>query len=407
MITELLSQKTWRSWTVSSLLSRFPLSMSLVAFALAAEHTGLEAGDGTVIAGATTLTAALLGPWAGRRFDGQELRRRLQRNCLLAAAAVVAFALLVNTKAPLWGLIAAAIVLGLPIAGMLAGFRALLFVAVERQHLRHAHFVESFMVEFSYGVGPVLVTVLILFADLNVVLGVMAASFIISAAALRKVPAMPPVLDLDPANVVRTREFWSLCALGFCIAAGVGLIEGSVALRMSSLGVETSHAGAYLLLLGIGSCIGGVAVSLRPLNPASPVRVISILLFVFALTIIPFVLVDHAVWFALILPFVSMPLVPLNGLAASLVEARLGAENRGVSFGFFITFMTAGGGLGVIAAGVVGNNVSSIAPPALAAGLFACIGLGCLVASVSGRGRQAGDPQVQVEVDSHKVSGGA
>lgn len=362
MLRELVHQNAWRRFTIASLLSRLPLSMALVAFVLGAERAGHKAGVGSILAGAMTLTTALVGPWAGRRFDRRELRRALQRSCLMATGALLVFDVLVSFHSPLWALIGAAVALGFTLAGMVAGFRALLFVAVEAYDLTHAHFVESFMVEFGYGVGPVLVTLLVLVGDIDLVLVSMALCFLLSAVVLQRIPPLPPTrINLNPIiGTIRATGFVWLCALGFALSTGFGMVEGSVAPRMASFGVQTSNAGVYLLLLGLGSCIGGIIVSIRPLTPAQPERAFGLLLLAFSLTLLPLALANSLLWFALVLPFASVPLVPLSGLASSLIEAGLGATNRGATFGVYLTFTAAGGDIGVIAAGLLGDLVSTL-----------------------------------------------
>lgn len=391
MVKELMVQQTWRRWTGSSLLSRLPMPMALVSFAVAGEDLGLEPGSGAVIAGATTLTTAALGPWAGRRFDRSEVRGRLQRNCVLAAVAVVLFMCLVEVRAPFVGLVLAAVLIGVPMAGMLAGFRALLLVAVEERRLRQAHFVESFMVELTYTTGPLLATVLILVGEVQVALAVMAACFLMAALALTKVPRMgPSVMDVVPASG-RAKEYWYLCALGFVLAMGTGLVEGSVAGRLASLGLEASATGLYLLLFGVGSCVGGVVVSIRPLAPIQPLRTIGLLFLIFTLTVLPFALIDSAVGIAMVLPIAALPLVPLAGLASSLVESGVGEHGRGAGFGYFVTFTLAGAGTGILGAGLAGRSISSTAPPIASVVIFGCAAAICLAVSVyrgGGQGRR-------------------
>jgi hypothetical protein len=319
------------------------------------------------------------------------MRRVLRRNCLIAALFMVVFTVLVWVEAPFPALLAAAVALGVTLAGMFAGFRALLYVVVTSASRRHAHFVESMMVEFGYGVGPVVVGGAYFVAGVEAALLAMAACFVAATLLLRRVPAMPPIPSAVSGRPRMSRSLVALSGLGLCASAGFGLVEGSVALRMGELGWPASASAAYLLLLSIGSCIGGLVVSMRPLQPARPLLAVAGLLLVFAVTVLPQALCDGPIWYALFLPIASLPLVPLTGLASSLLEAQLGAENRGAAFGLFLTGCTVGGGFGVAMAGVIAGLTRPDVASLAASALYAVVGCGALIAhSVIPRVRRHG-----------------
>jgi hypothetical protein len=93
-------------------------------------------------------------------MDRAELRGGLQRSCFLNGGLFTVFAVCVIFKVNVIVLYALCAALGYSISGIWGGFRALLVVAVGPDRLRRAHFVESFMVEASYGAGPLIVTIL-------------------------------------------------------------------------------------------------------------------------------------------------------------------------------------------------------------------------------------------------------
>ena len=73
--------------------------------------------------------------------------------------------------------------------------------------------------------------------------------------------------------------------------------------------------------------------------------------------------------------FASLMLVPLSGLAAAEIEARLGDHGRGRIFAIFIGAVQVGGGLGVAVNGVLQSYIEPSEVPLVSVGLFTVIAL--------------------------------
>ena len=379
-MSDLLGQAAWRRWTVASLSSRLPLSMSLLAFVLAGQQSLDSVAKGSILAGLIALVAGLLGPWAGRRLDRTEVRRALQRRLLAAGALMVVFAALVHFRAGFPALIVTVVLVGGCLAGMMAGFRSLLLVVVETASRRHSHFVESMMVEFGYAVGPLVVSGLYFVANLETVLCAMAAVFVVSAFLLRRVPEMFVEQVVRPERVHgESRATLLIAAMGFAVSVAFSMVEGCVALRMPSVGLVPSAAGPFLLLLGMSSCIGGLFVSFRPLSLKRRRVTASLLLIALALTLQPVAWASTPLWLGASLIFASLPLVPLNGLLWSVLETQASPTNRGSLFAVFGTASMVGGGVGVSLAGVVSSAVSPSTPALTASTIFAMLGAAVLL----------------------------
>src|SRR5215467_11253471 len=154
----LITQRTWQRWTLSSFLARLPITMSLLGLVLAGQAATGSLATGARLAGFTTFCAGLIGPLRGRLLDRGELRAGLQRSCFVYCLLLTLFAICVHFKVAVFVLYALCAAIAYSICVIWGGFRALLVAAVRPERLRRAHFVESLMVEVSYGAGPLLAT---------------------------------------------------------------------------------------------------------------------------------------------------------------------------------------------------------------------------------------------------------
>jgi hypothetical protein len=219
----LVTQRTWQRWTLSSFLARLPISMSLLGLVLAGQAATGSLATGTRLAGFTTLCAGLIGPLRGRLLDRGELRAGLQRSCLVHCGLLTPFAVCVHFKADVLVLYAPCAAIAYSVSGIWGGFRALLVAAVSPERLRRAHFVESLMVEVSYGAGPLLVTGLAVVGGAVTVLAGMGQS-----------PCSPDSASSAWSGFTRAR--WS--APIFCVAART---SGSSSPWPSPLGWGSGH----------------------------------------------------------------------------------------------------------------------------------------------------------------------
>lgn len=391
-LNELLAVRAWRRWTLASFLARLPISMGVLGLILAGEHATGSIATGAHLAGAMMFTAGLLGPWRGARMDRREMRRALQESSLVLAAAFAALAVAVAVKAPTVLLFVPAVGAGVGLAGMWGGFRALLLVVVTPDQLRQAHYVESLMVEVTYLLGPLAIGVIA--ALTNVVVGIAAmAAFALSAAV-----ALKGVALLEPRYVQREGAPWRNPAIAviygfaFCLGFGFGSIESNVAARMEPYGLDPDRAGVFLALLGLGSCIGGIVVSIRPLRSSDPARLAALLMFAFAAMVVPSALAGDAPMFAITLLFASVALVPLNGLGAAELEHRMRPGQRAEAFSWFIAATMMGGGIGSALSGTLAREIDPKIVPVVSACTFAACGVGLLVARAASARSKAAPP---------------
>jgi MFS family permease len=381
----LFTGRDWRRWTVASFLVRLPQPMSLLAFQLAGLEVTGSIGKGAVLVGITGF-CGVLGPWSGRRRDRGSMRRQLQVSCLVGAAALTGMAACVQWRAPYALLVVLAVVQGSAIAGMWPGFRALLVEVAPSDRLHHAHFVESFMVELSFGVGPLLVTGVVAVSDVSAALVVMAVAELAGGAVLFGVPdlqrrlaaAQPgqpgqpdqpgqPGQRLDPD---RKRAVLVISAFAFVLGLGFSMIETNVPARMGEFHLAASAAGIYMAVLAFGSCLGGLVVSLRPLPRRRPGLQAGVLFGLLGALSLPSALAGSSSVYLATLAVNSLALVPLNGVGTAALEQRVGRQSRGEAFGWYNAAMRLGGGTGATVNGLLLSVISPAGVPLIASVVF-------------------------------------
>jgi MFS family permease len=327
--------------------------MALLAFQLAGIYALGSIADGVKLAGIVSFTAGLMGPLRGNWLDRREMRRGLQISCIFAALLMVGFAVAVALRGSFWTLLVLALGMGFAVAGVWGGFRALLLGAVPSDLLRRAHFAASLMTEIGYGVGPLLVTAVVVVGGVVVVLATMSIVFIAAAIALNWVVPLAATRSRREKTQLPSRPIIFICAIGGLLSFGFGIVESSVPSRMAQYGLNANLGGLFLAVLAVGSVIGGAVVSIVPISSKRPPIIASALFGLFALLIIPSSLAPNGWTFGICLLFVSLMLVPLSGLGVAEIEMRVGAGGRGRIFALYLGAVQVGGGLGVVVSGVL------------------------------------------------------
>lgn len=305
------------------------------------------------------------------------MRRRLQGSCLAGAVALAGMGACVHWRGPYGLLVVLAVLQGSAIAGMWAGFRALLVQVAPHDKLRQAHFVESFMVEVSFAAGPLLVMGVVGLGGVASALICMAVAELAGGAILFGVP------DLRGVGAAGTRVgrlapgVWrsvgAISALAFVLGLGFSMVEANVPARMAPYGLPPSAAGTYMAALAGGSCLGGLLVSFRPLSRRRSVLQAAVLFGLLGVLSLPSALAGSASAYLATLPINSLALVPLNGLGSAEMERRLGQGSRAEAFGWFNAAMRLGGGTGATLNGLLLSILRPADVPLLASGVFLCM----------------------------------
>lgn len=348
--------------------------MALLGMMLAVEEATGSLGTGSQVVGVMTITAGLLGPAAGRWFDQHEIRSALQVRCTTLAVSLLVMAALVEVNAPTWAFYLLSFVCGISLAGVWGGFRALLVVVLEPTQRRHAHFVESLMIEVTYGTGPLLIGLIVGLFNAVAGLVTMAAFSFAATLSLLSIEKHHPVSMLRAHAPWRNGPFATIYVFGFFLGMAFGSIESNVAARMEGFGLESSSAGLFLALLATSSVIGGVWVSVRPMRSSDPMRTAAAMFVGFAVLVLPSVAAPNRWIFGATLLIASVFLVPLNGLGAAEVETRTSHGQRAEAFAYLMAATQMGSGLGVLLNGVLSERIAPRTVPLLASGLLLMLG---------------------------------
>jgi predicted MFS family arabinose efflux permease len=232
-------------------------------------------------------------------------------------------------------------------------------------------------------VGPLLVTGVV--AAFNIVAGLilMAMVFLGAALALMRVRELLPLVPGIGRTVALSRQIVCICALAVLMSMSLGLTEGNVPSRMGEYQLPAADAGLFLALLSVGSVVGGLIVSVRPIKSRRSARRASVLALVFAVSIVPSSLAQSGWLFGLLLPFVTLSFVPLSGLGAAEIESRLGTADRGRAFALYVGASQVGGGIGVTLNGVLLSVLPAARIPLVASGLLSVLAVSLRILSMN------------------------
>jgi MFS family permease len=372
-----LSDSVWRRYTAASFLTRFPQPMSLLGFQLVGMQLTGKLSYGAILVGLSGL-CGICGPLLGRWYDGGPTKQRLQLTAIVAACCLAGVALCGQLRAPFAILVPLVMVQGICLGGTWAGFRSLMNGVVPAARRTQAHYIESLMVEIGYAVGPLVVTAVALLWSTDGALWMMVASEAGGIFILRRLrfvqssevrPARRSSANGSSRSTV-VRSVWLMCAMACASSFGFAVVESNVPSSMQGFGLSPSSAGLFMALLGGGSCLGGVGVSIWSARRQSVLLRGAILFAIFGIVSLPAAFAGTAWMYGLALPINSLPLVPLSGLCASEIEHAVGSDGRGKAFGMLNAATRLGGGCGAMLNGVLLTIVSASRIPLVSSADF-------------------------------------
>lgn len=311
-----LLQLAGPSYVVVAFLGRLPQAMSqLGTLLLVADSTGSYAAGGAV-AGTLAVSGAAASPIGGALAD-----RLGQRPVVLAQSLLAALALLVLVALSIAGMpwqaqavAAAAAGVAMPLVGPLARVRwSPLTARGRRAGLLDAAFsYEGTADEASFVVGPALVGAVT--AVVNPVAAIVAAAVLL--AVFGSLFALHETADLVGRSTVdrATAGRLPLAVLAVLGAAQllIGVVFGSVQTGTTALATaagSAGHAGLLHALLGVGSVVAGIALTLAPRGFSHPARLV---VFAAALLVLaaPLVAVESLGGLALALTVLGFAVAP-------------------------------------------------------------------------------------------------
>lgn len=346
----LARQPLWRQWALASLLGRLPLTMSLLALALAGERVTGSYAVGAQIAAVATFASGLTASWRGRQLDSYGRRRGLQQAGAITAAVLLTEAAAVSLRAPVALLFALAVAQGVASAPLFGGFRSLLPSAVEAQDLPRANTLDAVGIEVAFVSGPAVAGIL------AVPIGPVGLLLVMAAVMLGASVLTGGLPDPPPSPVRPGPAPWRLPAARVVyLLAGVagmtfGLFESALPARAEELGSSVEAGGYLLAIMALGSGLAGLATSaMRP--AADPRRRALLLLSLFALALIPPVLAGNLWVLGGALLLVGGPIAPLNAVAAMVLHDAVPPEQHAQGFALLTASITIAAGLGTFLTG--------------------------------------------------------
>lgn len=330
---------------------------------------------GARMAAVVSIAGAVAAPIQGRRLDRRGvapgLRSALWSGAVVSAA--MAAAAYWQVGSPAIEVLAGA--WGVSLAVVPAGFRALLTQVVDDGDLNRASHIDAVGFEIALIGAPLVVAVA---ATLP------AATVFLVGAGLAAVAALcvPIPMGSPPPRTHPDRRFRIPAprVITAALALGVsgGLLEPSVFARVEEIGRSESLAALLLAVIGIGSALGGIWTSLR--TPRADPRSAGVLLAVHGAALLAAAFAGGPWWLAASLLVAGVPLAPLTGVGATLLDQRVALADRSAAFALAGSAMTLGAGIGQALAGV------AIAQNATTVGFLGSVGIVLVTAAVATKG---------------------
>lgn len=306
------------------LIGRLPLSMvGLGTLLVVEDYTGSYALGGAVAA-TGAVTTSLFGPMIGRAADAYGQRRVLLPVLAVFVVAGGVFLWTVREEQSRWIMFLAAGIAGAcipPVASMLRARWTYLLRGSSR--LPTALAFESVMDEFTFIVGPVLVT--FLSTTGHTTSGVVTA-FVLAAiggllfAAQRKTEPPPGGAHIRRGpSAIRTPGLRVLCVVGFAIGGILGDLQVGLVAFSEEAG-EYSMSGVLIAALAVGSMISGILWGTLQFRNSLPVRLVGVLT---ALTLLslPLVLISDVAPMIVAVGVFGFAISPSLITSFTLVEA--------------------------------------------------------------------------------------
>lgn len=376
----LLRRPGVRSFVLSGLVARLPLSMLQLGVVLLVRDEGHSYAEAGLLVAAYTVALAIAQPGLGRFVDRLGQRRVLIPLGLAFPATVVGFVLATLTGAPPIALLPLAVAMGATLPPIEPCVRAAWPALAPTPELRSlAYAIEATLRELVFIGGPLIVA-------LVATLGSAAAAVVVTAGI-----GLAGTLWFTATGAVRAwraavhpgrrSRLGALAAPGvrtvMAASAAMGIAFGTIAVAMPAFGEDhgsRSAGGLAMATFALGSLLGGlIAGALPPARRPGLRYVVALALFAAGLTplllawSIPTVLVATLV--------AGLAIAPTFAAAYGLVDDLAPPSTVTEAFAWMGTALTGGYGLGTAVAGLAidGGGVALALGVALAGAALAAL----------------------------------
>ena len=390
----------WR-FSLAGWFARLVRSTAVISTILLVAANGQSYAIGGAASGAIVVGTALAGPFWSRASDriGQSRVLPVAIGALAVAAALLLLA--IGFRMPPWTWVAASFLIGASSidAGALVRARWIHLLpgadrgAVSRRHTALAF--ESVLDEFSFVIGPPLVTLIA--AAANTVVGfLVGVGASMGGAVSLLIQRRTAPLPADPAlrgsrGATGFRAWLPAGVLGLLPGyIGVGLIFGSI--DLTAVGIsrdvgDTAIAGLLLAVFAVGSVTAGVLFGVIG-SRWTPVRRLAVAAGLFALVMPWYIVVGSPLGFAIVCLCAGLATTPILIAASSLIETLTERENITVAMSWPTVALSIGVTIGASLSGSAidsGHSYGGLWVPVLAAVIVAA----ATAVNVLVRGRRA------------------
>lgn len=375
----------WRRWTVASGLARMPVAMAPLALVLAGREATGSYASGAVLASFHALGEAVGAPLRGRAIDRSEVPASLVRALWVEAGCFAVLALGIAGRAPLWSLLAVALVAGVIPAGVPGGLRSLLPRVVPERMSETAFAVDASLVELQWISGPALVSALVVWGSGSLAVAAMALFAAIAAFAAGRLPRREPVHAVTSVGAWRQASAQPVYLLTLVAGAGLGMLDSALPPFLETIGTDGDKAGFVAGVLAISSAAGGLLYGSRVHDASTVMRRAALAFVAFGLLLSPMLLVTDARAAIVVFLVAGLPLAPQNALLATWLERAVARDRQAEAFSVSYSAMALGFGAGGL---VTASLLQSGGPRVVFATAVALPLLAGFVTFVATRGRR-------------------
>jgi MFS family permease len=254
------------AWLLAtSLLGRLPFGMVGLAVLLAVTQGTGSYGRAGLVTAAYVVGSGLAQPFVGRAMD-----RRGRRGVLVPVAcanAVLLITLALSIGAPIWALLAVAVLAGATQPPLAAAVRSLWPLLLTGPRRASVFALEATMQELTFIAGPALVAGLAVLWGPRVALATVGVIALVGTLGFVRDPAVATVAAAQPEHphrggALRSVPLRRLMAVALSIVAALSMVDLGVVAFVSGRTASAS-AGLALAVWSAGSLVGGLAYGAR------------------------------------------------------------------------------------------------------------------------------------------------
>ena len=350
------------AFTVSALVGRLPIAMLGIGTVLLVEDRRDSYALAGLVSAAYAVGTALLGPALSRLVDGLGQRRVLPGALVVSAAGIVGLVALVGTSAPVWALLACALVMSACPSQLGSCVRARWSWALRDRpdEVPRAYAWEAVVDEVVFVLGPLVV---VLCAAVDPAVGLLAALALGAAGtaaflALRATePPVVQVVEGAGRNALASAGLRTLTVSMLCVGVLFGTVEVSMVAFAEQRG-SASGGGVLLALLAGGSAAAGLLYGTLHWRASQRRRLLLGTLFL-ALGMVPLLLAPSVAWMAPAALLAGFAISPVLIVAFGLVEDLVPPAARTEGFSWLNSGLGVGVATGFAVSGAVADSAGA------------------------------------------------